>query len=269
MINQLLNCDAVTGLSRLPDDYIDLTVTSPPYDYLRDYGGHRFDFQEIAKQLWRVTKPGGVVCWHTQDQILEGSESCSLDKHSLFFRQLGFRLYQRIYVVAMSYRKSNRRYHRQTSIVLVLSRGRPKTVILLADRPNHNAGRLSGGGLRYRQRDGSITRRAPTVIPSRGVRGDCWVYDVGGHKTTMDRYAFAHGALMPEKLARDLILSYSELGELVLDPMAGSATTLKMALLNHRRYLGCEPWDKAYVIAQRRMQDAHTLLTDMCLEIGS
>jgi DNA modification methylase len=268
MFNRLLHCDAVTGMRGLLTGSIDLVVTSPPFDELRDYGGHHFNFEEIATELWRVIKPCGIVCWQVQDQIIEGSESCTIDKQSLVFRQLGFRLYQRIYVVAMSYRKSNRRYHRQTSIVLVLSRGRPKTVILLADRPNHNAGRLSGGGLRYRLRDGSITRRAPTVIPSRGVRGDCWVYDVGGHKTTIDRYAFAHGALMPEKLARDLILSYSEPGDLVLDPMAGAATTPKMALLNHRRYLGCEPWDKAYVIAKRRMQDAHTILTDLCLEIG-
>ena len=265
MFNRLLHCDAVTGMRGLLTGSVDLIVTSPPFDEIRDYGGHHFNFVDIATELWRVTKPGGVVCWHVQDQIIDGFESCTIDKQTLFFRQLGFRLYQRIYVVAMSYRKSNRRYHRQTSIVLVLSRGRPKTVILLADRPNHNAGRLSGGGLRYRQRDGSITRRAPTVIPSRGVRGDCWVYDVGGCKNTLDRYAFAHGCLMPERLARDLIRSYSKEGELVLDPMAGAATTPKMALLNHRRYLGYEPWDKAFAIAERRMTDAHTLLTDLCL----
>jgi hypothetical protein len=56
--------------------------------------------------------------------------------------------------------------------------------------------------------------------------------------------------------------------KLVLDPMAGAGTTPKMALLNHRRYLGCEPWNKAFAIAKRRMRDAHTLLTDLCLEIG-
>ena len=170
----------------------------------------------------------------------------------------------------MSYRKSQRRYYRQTSIVLVLSKGRPDTVIPLKDRPNINAGRITGGGLTFRERDGSLPhRRPPRVNPSHGVRGDCWVYDVGGFKTTRDSYAFGHGALMPERLARDLILSYSEPRDLVLDPMAGTGTTPKMALLTHRRYLGFEPWDKAFAISERRMQDAHTLLTDMCMEIGS
>ena len=90
MRNQLLNCDAVTGMSGLDDGSIDLVVTSPPFDGIRDYGGHRFTFEKIATELFRVLKPGGVVCWHVQDQIIDGSESCSLDTHTLFFRELGF-----------------------------------------------------------------------------------------------------------------------------------------------------------------------------------
>ena len=270
MINRIIYCDAVTGMRCLPNDHVPLTVTSPPYDDLRDFGGHRFNFEEIATELWRVTKTGGVVCWQVQDQIVDGSESCTIDKQTLFFRELGFRLYQRIYIVSVNYRKTPRRYYRQTSIVLVLSKGRPDTVIPLKDRPNINAGRITSGGLMYRERDGSLTyRRRPRVNPSHGTRGDCWVTDVGGCMTTRDRYAFDQGALMPERLARDLIRSYSEPRDLVLDPMAGAGTTPKMALLTHRRYLGFEPWDKAFAIAQRRMQDAHSLLTDMCMEIGS
>jgi hypothetical protein len=265
MINRILNCDAVTGMRSLPNDFVPLTVTSPPYDAIRDYGGHHFDFQAIATELWRVTRPGGVVCWHVQDQIVDGSESCTIDRQTLFFRDLGFTLYQRIYVFAMSFRRSKRRYYRHTSIVLVLSKGRPDTVNLLSDRPNNNAGRLSGGGLSYRKRDGTLKRTPSKINPTHGVRGDCWVYDVGGGKTTNDRYAFSQGALMPERLARDLIRSYSVPRDLVLDPMAGAATTPKMALLTHRRYLGFEPWDKAYTIAERRMQDAYTVLTDLCL----
>ncbi len=264
MINKIVHTDAVTGMRALADASIDLTVTSPPYDAIRDYGGHPFDIEPIADELWRVTRPGGVVCWHVQDQILaDGSESCTTDHQTLYFRQLDFLLYQRLYIVAMSYRRSTRRYYRQTSIVLVLSKGRPDTVRLLGDRPNSTAGRLSGGGLTFRGRDGSLSRRPPTIVPTHGIRGDCWVYDVGGRKTTSDSYAFAQGALMAEGLARDLILSYSQVGDLVLDPMAGAATTAKMALLSHRRFLGFEPWDKAYRIACRRMEDAHVTLMDM------
>jgi DNA modification methylase len=268
MINRIIQCDAVTGMQSLRNDHVPLTVTSPPYDDIRNYGGHHFDFEAIAKELWRVTAPGGVVCWHVQDQIIDGSESCTTDRHTLFFRELGFRIYQRIYVVALNYRRSPRRYYRQTSIALVLSKGRPDTVHLLRDRRTINAGRLSVGGLTYRERDGSFKRLRPKVNPSHGVRGDCWVYNVGGSNTSQDRYAFAQGALMPERLARDLIRTYSKSNDLVLDPMGGAATTPKMALLNYRRYLAFEPWDKAFAIAERRMRDAYSLLTDLCLEIG-
>ena len=151
--------NAVTGMRLLPKGYVRLTVTSPPYDDLREYGGHRFNFQEIAIELWRITRPGGVVCWHVQDQIVDGSESCTIDQQTLYFRELGFRIYQRLFIVAMAYRISPRRYHRQTSIVLVLSKGRPDTVNLLKDRPNNYAGRLSGGGLRFR-RAGRVTDTA-------------------------------------------------------------------------------------------------------------
>jgi DNA methylase len=269
-MNQILHCDAVAGMKSLPNDHVPLTVTSPPYDAIRDYGGHRFNFEEIATELWRVTKPGGVVCWHAQNQIIDGSDSCTTDRQTLFFRELGFCLYQRLYVVALNFRNSQRRYYRQTSIVLVLSKGRPNAVTLLKDRPNINAGRLTGASLKYRDQDGSLTQRgSPKVYASHGVRGDCWVVDVGGCKTTQDRYAFDQGALMPERLARDLIRSYSEPQDLVLDPMAGAATTPKMALLAHRRYLGFEPWDQAFAIAERRMRDAHRRLTDLCMAIGS
>jgi hypothetical protein len=268
MINKLIQCDAVIGMQSLRNDHVPLTVTSPPYDEIRDYGGHYFDFGAIANELWRITRPGGVVCWHVQDQIIDGSESCTIDRQTLCFRDLGFTLYQRIYVVGLSYRRSPRRYYRQTSIVLVLSKGRPDTVHLLRDRPNINAGRLSVGGLTYRERDGSFKRLHPEVNPSHGVRGDCWVYNVGGSNTSQDRYAFAQGALMPERLALDLILSYSMPGDLVLDPMGGAGTTPKMALLRHRRYFAFEPWDKAFGIAERRLRDAHSFLTDLCLENG-
>jgi hypothetical protein len=156
MINKLIQCDAVIGMQSLRNDHVPLTVTSPPYDEIRDYGGHYFDFGAIANELWRITRPGGVVCWHVQDQIIDGSESCTIDRQTLCFRDLGFTLYQRIYVVGLSYRRSPRRYYRQTSIVLVLSKGRPDTVHLLRqwtttpDRASHS---LPGGRpARHRQK---------------------------------------------------------------------------------------------------------------------
>ena len=101
----------------------------------------------------------------------------------------------------------------------------------------------------------------PTVkskpISNLGVRSAVWPYPAGGRTTTRDRYAYDHPALMPEQMAEGHILSWSRPGDLIFDPMCGAATTCKMALLNHRDYLGFEVHEPYHRLAVRRMDDAH------------
>lgn len=261
IVNRILNCEALAGLGALPPASVPLTITSPKWDDAREYGGHDFEWKSVADELWRVTTPGGVVCWHYQDQIIKetGSESCTSAEQKLYFvRELGFRLYQTLTVLTWNYRVFPRRYYRWASTVFVLTKGRPTTVNLMKDRPNKHAGKHRQADMRFP--NGYVARREQTVIAEHGYRGDVWAYKVGGNRTAEEGYAHGHPALMPEALARDLILSFSEPGDLVLDICAGAGTTCKMALLTGRRYLGFEPWDFAYGLAQRRMADAHRKL---------
>jgi DNA modification methylase len=259
MHDRIVCCDAVDGMRSLPSEYIPLTLTSPPFDEIRNYGGHEWShekFRAIADEAWRVTMPGGLVVWVVQDAIVDGGESGTSDLHKAYFRSLGFRLYQSIYVVSLSPRPSSRRYCRQTSLALVFSKGRPRTVNVLRDRPNSTAGQVNRMG--YRRRDGSFQRCPDGVVRPFGVRFDAWMIDPGWGKTTKDLYVFkGHPAPMPETLAEDLILSWSRPGDVVLDPMSGSGTTCKMALLNDRRYLGFEVHEPYHRLAERRMRDAH------------
>lgn len=259
--NRILHCDALTGLGALPPASVPLTVTSPPYDHAREYGSHAFDWRAAADQLWRVTAEGGVVCWQYQDQIVEGrgTESCTSAEQQLYFvREVGFRLYQTLTILTWNFRNFPRRYFRWTSRAFVFTKGRPRTVNLLRDRRNKHAGRVARPKLRYP--NGVMVARKQYWIAERGYRGDVWGYHVGGVKTAEEKYAHGHPALMPERLAEDLILSFSNPGDLVLDICAGAGTTCKMALLTGRRYLGFEPWDYAHSLAQRRMADAHRKL---------
>lgn len=256
--NTILLTDAVTGMRSLPGDSIPFCLTSPPYDEMRDYGGNTWDFvafQPIAEELWRVMMPGGVVCWVVQDQIEDGDESGTADEQKRHFRSLGFRLYQTLYLVSDNARRCSRHYYRTVTLGLILTKGRPRTVNLLADRPNRQAGRVDR--MNYRDRDGTIGVRDARIVADYGVRSDVWHYRVGYNKSTRDHYVWGHGGVMPEAMAADLILSYSNPGDLCLDVMAGTATTCKMALLNDRYYLGFEPWEQSFEIARRRMQEAH------------
>jgi DNA modification methylase len=74
-INNIYCMDCVDGMKKLESEVVDLTVTSPPYDALRDYKGFSWDYKKVAEQLFRVTKPGGVVVWVVGDATVDGSET--------------------------------------------------------------------------------------------------------------------------------------------------------------------------------------------------
>ena len=253
-MNTLIQCEALQGLAVLEPASIPLVVTSPPWGQTRIFGGHVFDFETVATELWRVMKPGGVVCWHHQDQIEDGSESCEHCHQLLHFRRLGFRLHQTITIVYHKYRPTPRRYYRVASQVYVLSKGSPRNDNLIKNVRNTKAG--SQMEMKLRDADGLGRRRMLRVTQEVGYSGDVWEYLVGWMKLCEDQAAYEHGAVMHLDLARDLIRSYSRAGDLVLDVCGGTGTTGVAALLNGRQYLLFEPWDEAVGHAERRLANA-------------
>jgi len=131
MKNTIIQGDCIDIMKTIPDNNIDLTVTSPPYDNLRDYNGYTFDFEGIAKELFRVTKDGGVVVWVVADQTSKFCESLSSFKQAIYFvEECGFNLLD-----TMIYHKSNyapayptlRRYANTFEYMFVFSKGKPST----------------------------------------------------------------------------------------------------------------------------------------------
>jgi DNA modification methylase len=263
-MNKLIQCEALEGLADLPPASIPLVVTSPPWGNTRLFGGHVFDFKPVASELWRVIEPGGVVCWHHQDQIENGSESCEHCHQLLLFERLGFRRHQTITVVYHKYRPTPRRYYRVASQVYVLSKKSPRNFRRLYDVRNTKAG--SQMDMKLRDKDGFSRRRMFRVTQEIGYRGDVWEYLTGWMKMCEDQAAYEHGAVMHLDLARDLIRSYSRSGDLVLDVCAGTGTTGVAALMTGRQYLLFEPWDKAVGHAQRRLANA---IRKICESVAS
>lgn len=255
--NRIVLGDNVAGMRGLPDGCIHLTVTSPPYDDLRTYGGHsRWDFAGCARELYRITVPGGVVVWVVQEQIVNGSETGESSRQRLAFLDLGFRLHHTM-VMGKSggHQHSANRYGRPLEYALILSKGAPRYFCPLRDKPNKSKGRVKA--FTNRLPDGSfppVRRRKTNAF---GIRAAVWCYATGRNVTTKDGYALAaHPALMPERMAEDHIRSWSKVGDLVFDPFAGAGTTLKVARLNFRRYLGFEANPEYVEIAQRRLAEA-------------
>ena len=236
---------------------VDLTITSPPYSHNRDYNGFKFDMDKIVESLWNVTKDGGVCVWVVGDVTENSSETGLPFVHANTFMDHGWNLHD-----TMIFEKSGlpfpskNRYTQCWEYMFIFSIGTPKTVYLLKDRPNANAGKPSYWGKpTARQKDGTLKLCGKIyTTPDYGVRTNIWRYITGNVGCTQDRIAYNHPAIFPESLVRDHILSWSNPGDLVLDCMNGSGTTTKIARLMNREYVGVDISKKYCDDAKERLK---------------
>jgi DNA modification methylase len=250
-INKIYNMDNVEGMRLLDDNYIDLTVTSPPYDNLRTYNGFIWDFEGVAKELYRITKQGGVVVWVVNDATIKGSETGTSFRQALYFKEIGFNLHD-----TMIWNKGGfsavgalkTRYAPVFEYMFILTKGKIKTFNPIKDKPNKHSGKLIHKTKRLK--DGSIKTGTPYISSEYGQRYNIW--DIFPQR---QKGKDCHPAPFPEQLAQDHIISWSNEGDLVLDPFMGSGTTAKMALLNNRNFIGFELSEDYCKIAEERIRN--------------
>lgn len=244
-INKNYNENCLDTMARMEDNFIDLTVTSPPYDGLRTYNGYSFDFESIAKELYRITKEGGVVVWIVGDATKDGSETGTSFKQALFFKKCGFKLHD-----TMIWNKGcfsavgalKVRYAPVFEYMFIFTKSKIKTFNPLKDRINKTfieRGNYKNYGT-IRKKDGSTKSKSDVnkTLKKYGQRFNIWnipPYTGGNVKTRVK-----HPAVFPEQLANDHIISWSNEKDLVYDPFMGSGTTAKMAIINKRKWIGSE-----------------------------
>ena len=235
----------------MSDNFIDLTVTSPPYDNLRTYNGYSFDFESIAKELYRVTKEGGVLVWIVSDATIKGSETGTSFKQALFFKECGFNLHDTMIWKKQTFTDTGSlrvRYGNVFEYMFILTKGRIKTFNPIKDRINKSTGRLKSGTVR--QSDGS-TKKISSIgksINKLGQRFNVW--DVNTETSSKNRF---HPAQFSEQIANDHIISWSNEGDLVYDCFMGSGTTAKMSIVNKRNWIGSEMSEEYCEIITQRL----------------
>ena len=252
---ELLQGDCLEVMPTLEANSIDLTVTSPPYDNLRTYNGN-LEWNEdiwkaIIKELYRLTKQGGVVVWVAGDATIKGSETGTSFKQALWAKECGFNLHD-----TMIWEKDtqpchdprNKRYKQYFEYMFVFSKGKPASYNEIQDHKTKNGGKVVSGG--KRRADGSMRQmgddRRIVIVKNFMARKNIW--QINTEKKGK------HPAIFPEKLAHDHIISWSNEGDTVLDPMMGSNTTGKMAKQLTRNFIGIEKDPEYFKIAQRRIQ---------------
>jgi len=247
-LNKIYCENCLDTMSKMPDNYIDLTVTSPPYDNLRKYNGYSFDFESMAKALFRVTKQGGVVVWVVGDATIDGSESGTSFKQALYFKEIGFNLHD-----TMIYAKENppplnhNRYEQTFEYMFVFSKGKPNTF-----NPIMIECKTKGSKTKGRTFYQTNVQNTPTeghkndAVKEYKQKGNVWqVPTNSGTK--------GHPAQFPEILANDHILSWTNENDLVYDCFMGSGTTAKMAHLLKRNWIGSEISEEYVKLAYKRL----------------
>jgi len=251
-LNKVICGDCLEVMKGIPNKSVDLVVTSPPYDNLRDYGGYKFNFENTAKELFRLLKEGGVIVWVIGDATVNGSETGTSFKQALYFKELGLNLHD-----TMIYQKNtypfppHTRYYQQFEYMFIFSKDKPKTTNLL--RIETKWRQKNKHSSTQRNKDGTTTHLKYETGKDTRIKDNVWLYDCGYMRGTKDKIAFKHPATFPDKLAQDHILSWSNEGDIVLDPMCGSGTTCKMAKLLNRRFIGIELNSDYCKIAERRL----------------
>ncbi len=258
-LNKIIQGDCLEVMKSFDDGSVDLVVTSPPYDDLRNYNGYTFDFEGIVKELFRVTKQGGVVVWIIGDATIDGSETGTSFKQALYFKEVGFNLHD-----TMIFKKTNpipqiyrKRYNNQFEYMFVFSKGVVKTHNPIMVDCLHAGLQLNG--TTYKNYSKNIQERGKMAKPvkEQKIKGNIWEYVVGKNKE--DQEAKGHPAPFPCELAKDHILSWSNQGDVVLDPMCGSGTTCKMAKRLGRRYIGLDISEEYCKIAEERVKMENNL----------
>ena len=257
-MNEIIQGDCLQVMKTLPAESVDLVVTSPPYDNIREYKGFTFDFEGIAHELFRVLKQGGVIVWVVGDQTVDGSETGTSFKQALYFKEIGLKLHDTMIYYKIAMTLNHNRYEQEFEYMFVFSKGSPKTfnpMIIPCKWFGMDSDRTGQKlGVHNEKMKKARSEKNRTNIKETKIRGNVWKYNTGYGHSTKDKSAFAHPAIFPENLAADHIRSWSNEGDLVLDPMNGSGTTTKMAKHLGRNYIGIDISGEYCEIARKRIR---------------
>ncbi len=262
LMNEIVCGNAVDVMKQIEDGIIDLTITSPPYDNLRNYDGYEFPFNHMVEQLYRITKDGGIIVWVISDATINGSETGTSFRQALKFIENGFNLHD-----TMIFRKKNpipqiyrKRYNNEFEYMFVFSKGTVKIHNPIMVDCLHAGLELGSTTYKNYSKNDQKREKLANPVKDKKIKGNIWEYVVGKNKE--DQEAKEHPAPFPCKLAEDHILSWSNPGDIVLDPMCGSGTVCKVAIEQGWRFIGIDISERYCELARKRVTVAESKIAN-------
>lgn len=257
--NQIIHGDCACAIKHIPDSIVNLTVFSPPYDDIRDYGKNwKFDYKVLGSDLFRATTDGGVCA------VIVGDGTRNFAKSLTSFRlavdwcdRVGWKLFE----CCIYSRHGNpgawwsQRFRVDHEYILIFFKGRRPRVFnkepLMVD--SKHAGKVYSGTDRLTS--GGFKNIAMKKVNSKKCRGTLWHYATSNSERNKTK--LLHPATFPDRLAQDLIMCFSSTGDIVLDPMCGSGTTCVAAAKHNRRYIGIEIHQPYADLAKQRLSSEY------------
>ena len=239
--------DCLDVMRQMPDGCVDLVVTSPPYDDLRQYDGYSFNFEPVAVGLYRILAGGGVVVWVVADQTKNGSETGTSFRQALGFMDSGFNLHDTMIYMKKDYPPlTHNRYEQRFEYMFVLSKGRPSTFNPLMVACKHAGESRNKSNTKQEAGSAIRGRTGYTTVKDKRIKGNVWIM-AGAHTK------IGHPAIFPMCLASDHIESWSASGDVIFDPFMGSGTTAVAAKKLGRHYFGCDISEEYVKMARERV----------------
>lgn len=254
ILNTIVCGDAVEVLRRLPDNCIDLVVTSPPYDDLRVYNGFSVDLHSVGQELYRVVKDGGIVAMVIQDSTKDFGKSLTSFRTIVdWCDNIGFKLFENCI-----YHKNGtegawwkNRFRVDHEYMPIFLKGRKPQYFNkepLKIPSKHGGKVMSGSG--NRRTDGTTTEIVRRAINPMKCRGTVWDYMMAGDKNPLKR---KHPAVFPDKIPFDFIQCFCPENGVVLDPFVGCGSTAVMAKVLERKYIGIDISSEYCELAEERL----------------
>lgn len=250
----IINSDCIEAMRKMGNCSIDLIVTSPPYDEIRDYNGYTMNIHGVCYESYRLLKDGGMLCMVINDSTKEYGKSCTTYRVILdCVDNIGFKLFENV-IYAKDGRPGawwNKRFRVDHEYILMFLKGKKPKYF---DKehlkvPAIHAGKMARGTQRLT--NGNMVLIKDNIVKDKKCRGTIWKYVTS--KSDGDKIKLKHPATFPDKLAEDLILCFSDEGDVILDPFCGSGTTIVMAKRNNRKYIGIEISKEYCEISQERL----------------
>ncbi|MFY9492974.1 MAG: DNA methyltransferase [Minisyncoccia bacterium] len=259
-LNQIICGDAVEELKKIPDNSIDLVVTSPPYDEIRKYNGFSFDLHKTGMELFRILKNGGVAAMVIQDQTKSFAKTLTSFRTIVdWVDNIGFRLFENViyrkYGTEGAWWKHRFRVdHEYMPIFIKGERPQYFNKEPLKVPSKHGGKVMTGSG--NRRTDGKTTKTVTRIINQMKCRGTIWDYLNAGDKNPLKR---KHPAVFPDKIPFDFIQCFCPPNGIVLDPFIGSGSTSVSAKKLNRNFIGIDLSKEYCDLAQKRLGE--TLIT--------